>query len=153
MQLWSNDRAISRLAHGRLHLPAHAPIGLHHRPRVGPTPAARAESDRVACLYPSATVHICNPRMSSAARPDVASASRRSSLEPANAQRLGGSRVGSTRCYPTIESDRCSGVSARPCSHRPTPRSSAHKRIPRCRTVLSPACTAASGRGMSATRG
>ena len=66
--------------HGHSRLAAHAPIGLHHRPRAGPTPSARAESDRVACLCPSATVPICNPRTSRAARPDVASASRRSSL-------------------------------------------------------------------------
>jgi hypothetical protein len=46
------------LAHDRWRLPAHAPIGLHHRPGAGPTPSA-----------------------------DVVSASRRSSLEPANAQR------------------------------------------------------------------
>jgi hypothetical protein len=86
-QLWSKDRALSMLAHDRWRLPAHAPIGLHHRPGAGPTPSARAESDRVACLCPSATVHICNPRMSRGACPDVVSASRRSSLEPANAQR------------------------------------------------------------------
>ena len=72
-----------------------------------------------------ATVHICNPRMSRAAHPGVASASRRSSLEPANAQRLGGFRVGSTRCYPTIESDKCPAVWARRCSHRLTPRGAA----------------------------
>ncbi len=87
-QLWSKDRALSMSAHGRWRLPARAPIGLRHRPRAVPTPSARAESDRVACLCPSATVHICNPRMSRAARQDVPSASRRSSLGPANAQRL-----------------------------------------------------------------
>ena len=85
MQLWSRDRALSMLAHGRSRFPAHAPIGQPRRPRVGLTNSVRAESDRVACLCLSATVHICNPRMSRAARPDVASASRRSSLEPANA--------------------------------------------------------------------
>src|ERR1700730_17938655 len=77
---------------------------------------------RVACLCPSATVQICNPRMSRAARPDVASTWHQSNLEPANARRPVGSRAGSTRCYPTTESDRCPAVSARHCSHRPAPR-------------------------------
>jgi hypothetical protein len=95
------------LAHGRLRFPAPAPIGQHRRPRAGPTNSVRAESDRVACLRPSATVQICNPRMSRAAGPGVASARRQSSLEPASARRPVGSRAGSTRCYPVIESDRC----------------------------------------------
>jgi hypothetical protein len=106
---------------GRSRFLAHAPIGEHRRPRAGPTNSARAESDRVARLCLSATVQICNPRMSRAARPDVASAWRRSSLEPAGAQRPIGSPVGLTRCYPTTESDRCPVVSARRCSHRPAP--------------------------------
>jgi hypothetical protein len=113
------------LGHGRSRFLAHAPIGQHRRPPAGPTNSARAESDRVACLCPSATVQICNPRMSRAARPDVASAWRQSTLEPANAQRPVGSRVGLTRCYPTIESDRCPAVLARRCSHRPAPRGAA----------------------------
>ena len=115
-------RELSMLAHGRWRLPVHAPIGRHHRRRAGPPASARAESDRGAYLCPSATVQICNPRMSRAAHSDVASALRRSSLEPASAQRLAGFLVGSTRCYPTIESDRCPSVSAPRCSHQPTPR-------------------------------
>jgi hypothetical protein len=63
------------LGHGRSRFPAHAPIDQHRRPRGGLTASAKAESDRVACLCPSATVQICNPKMSRAARQDVASAS------------------------------------------------------------------------------
>src|SRR5580765_7908277 len=95
------------LAHGRWRLAAHGPIGQPRRPRVGLTGSARAESDRVAYLCLLAIVQICNPRMSRAALPDVASAWRQSSPEPASAQRPFDSRVGLTRCYPTIESDRC----------------------------------------------
>src|SRR5580704_4468608 len=96
------DRAISTLAHGHWRSPANVPNDRPHRPRADPTALARVESDRVAFLYSSATVQTCNPRMSRVARLDVISASRRSSLEPANAQKPCDFRVGSMRCYPTI---------------------------------------------------
>jgi hypothetical protein len=70
------------------------PIGQHRRPRVGPTDSVKAESDRVACLCPSATVQICSPRMSRAAGPDVVSGWRQSNLEPANAQKPVRTRAG-----------------------------------------------------------
>jgi len=66
---------------------------LHHRPRAGPTLSARAESDRVACLCPSPPFIFAIQNVQSG--PSGCNlAWHRSSLEPANAQRLGGLRLG-----------------------------------------------------------
>jgi hypothetical protein len=43
------------LARDRSRFPVHAPIDPHRRPPAGPTNSAKAESDRGACLCPSAT--------------------------------------------------------------------------------------------------
>src|SRR5215469_4391166 len=70
------------LEHGRSRFLAHAPIGQHLPPRGSVTSLGKAGSDRAACLYPSATVRICNPRMSTPARQDEASAWRHLSQQP-----------------------------------------------------------------------
>ena len=131
------------LGHGRWRFPAHAPIDQHRRPRAGPTNSAKAESDRVAYFCPSATVQICNPRMSRAALPELASAWRQSSLEPANARRPAGSRIGLTRCYPTSESDRFRARMATPFQERSPCQTASYPRVRRAFTGNAP-CSALS---------